>query len=313
MFDNPEVFYFDSPSDFIFDHDWKLDYEKISKLKDNKLVVADFSSEHYGISGLDHVYQALEQQGINFLLLTHDISDHQRFERMLFYPYWYHWSRKIFVTNNSQSVDRTYKLGCLNGNARNHRIYNYFYTYHKSYFNDASFTFHNAEAIRADDVALDPEVIQFWNKIKCTLEPRDFPVTDLNLPAITDSYIHLVTETTVIPKMFVTEKTWKPIVSGQLFLIFGNPGTIDYLRSQGVDVFDDIIDHGYDSTADWQLRLHQIHKQLELLIAQDLKKLYINTRSRRQANIENFFSGAFDQKYIQTIQQCINTLSSYTG
>ena len=328
MFSAPGIFYFNKPLDFIFDRDWKLDTDKISKLKDNKLVIADFSSEHYGIHGLDHVYSALEQQGINFLLLTHDPNDHQRFDRMLFYPHYYHWSRKNFITSNSESFDKTYKWSCLNGNPRNHRIYNYFYAHHRPYFKDAYFTFYNTDVTRVDDVALDDEIITFWNKIKPTLKLRDSILTEklsghkitspdaqwnpdsqCYLPANSDSYVHLVTETTVILKMFVSEKTWKPIASGQLFLIFSNPGTVNYLRNQGVDVFDDIIDHSYDSNADWQSRLHQIHQQLELLIAQDLKKLYINTQSRRQANIEKFFSGAFDQKYIQTIQQCINMLN----
>ena len=67
MFNDPGIFYFNRPSDVMFDQDWKLDSNKISKLKDHKLVIADFSSEHYGVDGLDHVYQALEQQGINFL------------------------------------------------------------------------------------------------------------------------------------------------------------------------------------------------------------------------------------------------------
>ena len=39
-----------------------LDLDKISKLGVHNLVIADFSSEHYGVGGLDNVYQALEQQ-----------------------------------------------------------------------------------------------------------------------------------------------------------------------------------------------------------------------------------------------------------
>ena len=57
MFDNSEIFYFDNPKDFIFDDDWCLDLDKILSLKQkNSLIVADFSTDHYGIDGLDHVY-----------------------------------------------------------------------------------------------------------------------------------------------------------------------------------------------------------------------------------------------------------------
>lgn len=317
MFDNPNIFYFDRPSDVMFDQDWKLDSNKISKLKDHKLVIADFSSEHYGDVGLDGWYQHLEQQGINFLMLTHNPDDHQRFNRMLFYPYWYHWARKSFIVSANNSVNRKYKWSCLNSNPRTHRIYNYFYSQQQPYFKDAFFTFHDGDVHRTDDVILSDDASYFWESIRNTVPHRSStmsqglkaPNTRCDLPSNFDSYVHLVTETTVLSKVFVSEKTWKPIASGQLFLIFGSLGTISYLRKQGVDVFDDIIDHSYDHTVDWQLRLHQIHQQLERLLVQDLKMIYINTHARRQANIEKFFSGAFDQQYKQSIIQCINTLS----
>jgi hypothetical protein len=95
MFDNPEIFYSYIPLDFLFDHNWNFDYNKITKLKDHKLVIADFSSEHYGIHGLDHVYRFLEQQEINFLLLTHDPTEHQKYPRMFFYNHWYQYLMKI--------------------------------------------------------------------------------------------------------------------------------------------------------------------------------------------------------------------------
>jgi hypothetical protein len=129
------------------------------------------------------------------------------------------------------------------------------------------------------------------------------------LPANTDAYIHLVTETTVIPKIFVSEKTWKPIAAGQLFLIFGNPGIVSYLRNCGVDVFDDIVDHSYDSIVDWQCRLHAIHDQIAYLLNQNLKDIYITTSKRRTENTKKFFAGEFDNQYKQTLLQCINTLS----
>lgn len=318
MFDIPGIFYFDRPLDFIYDSDWKLDVDKICHLKKHALVIANFATENYGDDGLDYVYHALEHQKIKFLLLTHDPNHHQRFDKMLFYPHYYHYSRKNFIIANSQSFDKTYKWSCLNATPRPHRIHNYFVSYHKNYFQNACFTFHDdVYTSRHDDIILDDNVTKFWNDIKPFIKSRQILIseekpridTHCNHPAYSDSYIHLVTETTVSQTIFISEKTWKPVASGQLFLVFGNPGIISYLRNQGVDVFDDIIDHSYDSTLDWQLRLDQIHQQLELLISQDLKKIYINTHLRRQANIEKFFSGSFDQKYNQIIQQCINMLN----
>jgi hypothetical protein len=313
MFDDPGVFYSNDPKT-IFDDQWLLDQNKIHQLKQHNLSILDFSSEHYGANGLDHVYHELESLGVHFLLLSHHPVDHQKFERMFFYPYWYHWARKNFVLGKSSST-KVYKWSCLNGNPRNHRIYNYFYSKQQPYFDSAYFTFYNFNASRYDDVALSDDALNFWNNIRNSLPDRrqiynrSRADSRCDLPAITDAYIHLVTETTVIPRLFVSEKTWKPIAAEQIFLVFGNPGTIEYLRSQGVDVFDDLIDHRYDSVDDWQQRLHMIHQQLKQLIDRDLEDIYIATLERRQRNSEKFFSGAFDPQYSQTIKQCINLLN----
>lgn len=314
MFDRPGVYYSNNPKN-IFNDEWFLDQDKINNLKQHNLAIINFSSEHYGVDGIDYVYHALDSAGINFLLLSHDPGDHQKFDRMLFYPHWYHWSKENFVMGKNNPVKK-YKWSCLNGNPRLHRVYNYFYSQKQPYFNSAYFTFHNNEIFRHDDVTIPEDAINFWNAIKDSMPGREMidekqllrPDSRCDLPATTDSYVHLVTETTVIPRMFVSEKTWKPVASGQLFLVFGNPRTVEYLRNQGVDVFDDIIDHSYDLVEDWQHRLHLIHNQLKLLIEKNLEDIYIATLARRQSNVEKFFSGRFDSQYQQTLTQRINQL-----
>jgi hypothetical protein len=319
MFDSPGVFYSDDPK-IIFNDNWLLDQSKIVSLKNHNLVILNFSSEHYGLSGIDHVYHALKNSGINFLLLTHDPADHKKFDRLVFYPHWYHWSRKNFIVKQYNIDTRTYKWSCLNGNPRAHRIYNYYYSKQQPYYDSSYFTFYNAEPHRGDDVILPSIVKDFWESIRHTMPSRDNinigprPDSVCNLPAISDSYIHLVTETTVISKIFVSEKTWKPIATGQLFLVFGNPGTISYLRDSGVDVFDDIIDHSYDLINNWQDRLHAIHYQLRHLLSQDLNAMYIDTKPRRTNNVDKFFSGAFDNLYKLEIEKTIkNIVVGYSG
>lgn len=315
MFDKPGVFYSNEPK-ILFNDDWLLDTHKIEKLKQHNLNIIDLSSEHHGADGLDYVYHALEDADINFLLLVHDPVDHQKFDRMLFYPHWYHWSRKNFIVKENDLDRRTYKWSCLNGNPRAHRIYNYYYSQQQPYYDSAYFTFYNAEPYRHDDVSLPSIVADFWERIRHTMPSRDKifirarPDSVCNLPAISDSYIHLVTETTIISKIFVSEKTWKPIANGQLFLVFGNPGTISYLRDNGVDVFDDIIDHSYDSIDNWQDRLHAIHRQVRHLVSQNLSDIYVATKARRTDNSHKFFAGAFDKQYNITIENIIASSNS---
>ena len=315
MFDKPGVFYSKDPT-IIFDNKWLLDYSKIESLKQHDFVVLDFASEHYGVDGLDYIYHALSAEGVNFILLSHEPADHQKFKRMFFYPHWCNHARKMLKIPelNNLSV-RSYKWGCLNGNSRPHRIYNYIYSQQQTYFNSACFTMHcepEDVSTRGDDVILDSNVVAEWDKIKINLTTKLFPSGSdciCDLPANIDAYIHLVTETTVIPRIFLSEKTWKPIACEQIFLLFGNPGSIQHLRDLGVDVFDDLIDHSYDNETDWKNRCHLIHKQIENLVSLDLHDVYINTQQRRSANREKFFAGDFDQPYYQLITQCINMQS----
>jgi hypothetical protein len=319
MFDNPEICYLNNPVSHVFDESWIIDKEKIAKLKDHKLVVLNFSSEHYGQEGLDHVYSALDKNHINFLLLTHDPLDNQKYPRMFFNNYWYHWSIQKW-TKISQQQKRQWAWSCLNGNPRPHRIYNFLYSRQQEYFSQACFTILKANDFetRADDIQLDVEMQGEWNSIKHTLldryltparpnKPGISRVSDvsLNLPALTDSYIHLVTETTVSSKIFISEKTWKPVASSQFFLVFGNAGSIEFLRSLGVDVFDDIINHDYDQDPDWQSRLFKIHKEIKRLIDTGIYIKWRETQQRRQSNYDNFWSNSFDGGYSADIKQAV--------
>jgi len=113
---------------------------------------------------------------------------------------------------------------------------------------------------------------------------------DILHDAYTDSYVNLVTETVTCPKIFLTEKTWKPIASGQLFLVLGNPGIIEHLREQGIDCFDDVIDHSYDAIVDTRERMAYMHTSLNTLLKQDLFQINMATKQRRTKNAELFWS-----------------------
>jgi hypothetical protein len=100
---------------------------------------------------------------------------------------------------------------------------------------------------------------------------------------------------------FISEKTWKPIFSGQLFLILGSVGIVDYLRSIGVDVFDDVIDHSYDLEPDLQTKIAMLMESITKLLAQDLDPVWRDTYHRRQKNLDLVYSPAFQQRMFADI------------
>ena len=59
-----------------------------------------------------------------------------------------------------------------------------------------------------------------------------------------DAYLNIVTETTFNNNdFFISEKTWKPVIGLRPFFIYGQPKLRQYLKDQGFDIFEDLIDY----------------------------------------------------------------------
>jgi hypothetical protein len=306
MFDNSNICYLDRPN---FQGPWELSEQDLQQIKNYQLTIIDLSSEHWGANGIDSAYEKFNSLGINFLLLSHELTDHKKFERMLYYHHWYFYSVKNFVLPQNDTHVKMYPWSCLNLNPRPHRIYNYILSRSKPYFTQSKFSMFNSPedwCSRSDDIVLDPAIVTEWEQSKHKLPGREVVVgkgLDLDIPELTDTHIHLVTESTVLPRVFITEKTWKPIAAKQLFLVFGNPGIVSTLRQLGIDVFDDIIDHRYDLELNWGKRIDMIHNVIETLLSKNLELIYQRTAARRKHNQEMFSSmqvGATYQRDLKT-------------
>jgi hypothetical protein len=201
-------------------------FNTLDLIHSRQLIIVDCSNEHWGLDGgvIETIRQEFLRLDSNFLILTHCPEQHDPELGILYYPYYYYFSKSLFeiqpVKNKKQ-----FSLGCLNGSPRPHRIANYYVLQNKKYWDNCCVSFFNADPMpwRHDDVTLELSEIQFWNAIKQKLpENKNFAgMYDINLSPVTESYVNLVTETTVIDKIFISEKTWKPVAAGQIFLIFG--------------------------------------------------------------------------------------------
>jgi hypothetical protein len=87
--------------------------------------------------------------------------------------------------------------------------------------------------------------------------------------AIIDSSKSLVIETFFEPNEHIcyTEKTWRAIQMPRPMLLFSAQNAIQYLRDWGFDVFDDYVDHSYDSEPNKFVRQQMILNQLEKPVA----------------------------------------------
>lgn len=85
-----------------------------------------------------------------------------------------------------------------------------------------------------------------------------------------NTYFSLVSETEIDNDvLFLTEKTFKPIVFYHPFLVWGQPGILKKLKSFGYQTFPEMFDESYDDITDNQQRLTMILNQVEQFINLD--------------------------------------------
>lgn len=80
-----------------------------------------------------------------------------------------------------------------------------------------------------------------------------------------DSYISVATETLFSKGeiLFPTEKSLKPIIYLQPFIVVGDPGQLQRLRDHGFRTFSPLIDESYDDVLDPKLRMGKIFAEVE--------------------------------------------------
>lgn len=121
----------------------------------------------------------------------------------------------------------------------------------------------------------------------------------LHTPLAKNCYIELVTESRYDNLPFKTEKCVKPFYNLQFPIILGHEGIIEDLRKMDFDMFDDIIDHSYDtiSTKSVNNVIHDdiikkcdlISKELVNLSKVDIHSLYLKNKERFLYNQENLY------------------------
>ena len=87
----------------------------------------------------------------------------------------------------------------------------------------------------------------------------------------------LVTETDVFNSLFITEKTFKPILNKSPFLISGSPYTLAYLRKLGFETFDKLFDESYDSEIVYYDRVSILMDNMKRATKFNLLECYKNT------------------------------------
>jgi hypothetical protein len=101
--------------------------------------------------------------------------------------------------------------------------------------------------------------------------------------------VNIVTETTTYTDVFITEKTFKPILGKRPFMILGDRNIYKLLQDWGFDTFDDLFGDGYN-LPDYHDRIEWITSNIKkLLYIDNLEDFLISLRPRLENNYQQFF------------------------
>ncbi len=190
---------------------------------------------------------------------------------------------KNFLKPKDIQLPSANKYGLFNGRATNERLYSFWKHKNWQYSDRGKASMHlDVNTVTEHDSDFTSFICEYnepWRSIKKIL-----PYTDLdhaltpadNLHEATkpimwndiysDISIEIVCETnTTAGTFFITEKTFRPIAYGRLFMVIGSPEFEQNLKRMGFDIFDDIIDKSYDSESSYY-RVDAVFKSLGELL-----------------------------------------------
>ena len=104
-----------------------------------------------------------------------------------------------------------------------------------------------------------------------------------------NTFVEIISETSYTEKCYnLTEKTLNSIYGCSFPILLCSKGSVDFLRSMGLDMFDDIVDHSYDAIDDPAERLEAaIIDNAELLTNNKrTKDLWVQNKTRFENNVD---------------------------
>jgi hypothetical protein len=103
-----------------------------------------------------------------------------------------------------------------------------------------------------------------------------------------NTFVELICETTFTEKSFlITEKTQHSVFGCNFPIWISSPGTVAFLRNMGLDVFDDIVDHSYDTIENPIDRLYTaISNNKDILSNPNIKDIWKKNQSRFEKNVD---------------------------
>jgi hypothetical protein len=251
------------------------------------------------------IYLALSQ----FSLSTHAHL------REINYPSWLFVFKKQSLPRWNQR-ERSHSFSCLNRNPSFHRLILYTKIKQRGLLDRFIYSFYDRCPYRGHPITARQyrglaDVVGQETAELCLQNLRDFPVSwagenlgqndhTIDHPAYQDAWCNIVTETSGVIS-FTSEKIWKPIAAGQLFLIAGAPGTLAWLRELGFHTFDDHYDLKINLASRFDLMVDVVERHQE-----DTRAWWHANRSHIEYNYHWFHSGNVEKSLLDPVISQLN-------
>lgn len=107
---------------------------------------------------------------------------------------------------------------------------------------------------------------------------------------------------------FLSDKIMLPLLFKRPFLYLSSPKTLEFLKSLGFDIFDDIINITYDKEYDLVKRTHMFSEQVLKISNLDSDVLSDEVTQRCEKNFKNVFYLVKTQNLSDDLSRCLDTI-----
>lgn len=231
------------------------------------------------------------------------------------YPAWLFVFKKQKFLSWSES-DKSYEFSCLNRNPTWHRLLFYSMIKQAGLLDNFVYSFYDKCPYQGR--SLSPSRYSLLRNIsgetwyqRCLQNINDFPISwdneilgnndhSINHDAYTNTWCNVVTESSATAP-FTSEKIWKPIAAGQLFLVIGAPGTTKWLNTIGINTFSDSYDNEKNVVTRFTKVIEVICEHVE-----DPRAWWMQNKDAIRHNYEHFHSGNIENMLLEPIINQLN-------
>lgn len=230
--------------------------------------------------------QMREQKSVDFLFGStwYDLFSEKKYNSKAKVHFWsnfwlYRSVAEIDLSNLNKPLNKRLYIS-LNNRAHLHRCQMIdFLCREKLLKKDAIISWHDK------DSEVENYKFRYWKQKKLTLSDNFSKRQDQHcLPSEFDKvFLNLIAESTV-EGIFVTEKTYHSILASKPFVCLAAPGFHRFLKKQGFEMFEEIINYEFDVEIDLDKRIMMIVDQLKELKKQDYNELYRKIKPKLEYN-----------------------------